>query len=843
MKALKRLRSALLAAGASLMVCAVASAEPGAVTPAKWPSLPRQNLAGPTVAARVDRLLASMSLEEKVGQLIQADISSIKPAELRDYPIGSILAGGNSGPDGDDRAPASAWLALADDFYRVSVEKRAGHTPIPVLFGIDAVHGNNNLPGAVIFPHNVGLGAAHDPALLRRIAEVTADEVAIGGADWAFAPTLAVVRDVRWGRSYESYGEEPSLVRSYAASIVEGLQGKRGSKDFMGPHRTIATPKHFVGDGGTNEGRDQDDCKVDEQTLIDIHAAGYVPAIKAGALTVMASFSSWNGVKMVANKGLITDVLKGRLGFDGIVVSDWNAHSQVPGCTKYSCAAAINAGIDMLMAPDGWKRLFQNTLAQVRAGEIPMARIDDAVRRVLTVKILSGAFDRGLPSQRPAAGKFAALAGADHRAVAREAVRKSLVLLKNERNLLPLQAKSNVLIAGDGADNIAKQSGGWTISWQGTGSTNRDFPQGMSIYAGLQQAIESGGGRVELSADGSFQTKPDVAIVVIGEDPYAEFQGDLDTLEYVSSNENELAMLRKLKAQNIPVVTVFLSGRPLWTNPQLNLADAFVAAWLPGTEGGGIADLLVRAPDGAVRHDFTGKLSFSWPRTGLQDGKHRGDAGYDPLFPVGYGLSYKQGARVAALSEESGVPAAARINRNIYFRQGRAAGAWSLYTSDAQGAERVTATRQTSPRKIVDVRSVDVAQQEDAKHVTWNGAGEGSIRIEGRPVDLRRQSNGDMAVSLRFRVDATPTDRVKWTVNCGKDCGAATDVTDVLRAATPGAWTTLKVKLACFADAGADMQTVERPIELVTSGKLELTFTDIRLDSNTGDAICPGSGG
>jgi beta-glucosidase len=554
----------------------------------------------------------------------------------------------------------------------------------------------------------------------------------------------------------------------------------------------------------------------------------------------MASFSSWDGIKMVANKGLITDVLKGRLGFDGIVVSDWNAHSQVPGCTKYSCAAAINAGIDMLMAPDGWKRLFQNTVLQVRSGEIPIARIDDAVRRVLLVKILAGVFDRPAPANRAEAGKFATLASPAHRAVAREAVRKSLVLLKNENNLLPLRANQSVLIAGDGADNIAKQSGGWTISWQGTGSTNADFPQGTSIYQGLRQAIEAGGGHAELSPDGTFKTKPDVAIVVFGEDPYAEFQGDLDTLEYVPSNERELAMLRSLRTQNIPVVAVFLSGRPLWVNPQLNLADAFVAAWLPGTEGGGVADLLVRAPDGAVR-DFTGKLGFSWPRTGLQDGKHRGDVGYDPLFPVGFGLSYKQTQILASLPEESGVPAAARINRNIYFRLGRAAGAWSLYAGDAHGAERVTATRQTSPSKIVDVRSVDVQVQEDAKQVTWTGAGEGIIRIEGRAIDLRRQSNGDMAVALRFKLDTAPTDRVKWSLNCGKDCGAATDITDVLRAATPGEWTTLKVKLACFADAGAEMATVERPIELSTAGRLALTFTDIRLDSNTGDAICPGS--
>jgi beta-glucosidase len=830
---------ALIAAGALAMICTVPALSRVAVTAEKWPAQPRQTLATPAIAARVAELMNSMSTEDKVGQLIQADISTITPADLRTYPLGSILAGGNSGPGDDDHAPALAWLALVDEFHRVSVEPRPGHVPVPVLFGIDAVHGNNNVPGATIFPHNIGLGAAHDPDLLRRIGEVTADEVAVIGADWTFAPTLAVVRDLRWGRSYEGYGEEPSLVRAYAASIVEGLQGRKGTRDFLADGHVVATAKHFIGDGGTRNGRDQDDAKVTEQELIEIHGAGYGPAVKAGALTVMASYNSWHGIKMTANKGLLTEVLKGRLGFDGVVVGDWNAQSQVPGCTRYSCAAAFNAGIDMLMAPDSWRLLYQNTLAQVRSGEIAMARIDDAVRRVLTVKLVAGLFDRGRPSERVDAGKFDHLAAPAHREVAREAVRKSLVLLKNENNLLPLRARSSVLITGDGADNVPKQAGGWTISWQGTGNRNEDFPQATSIYQGLRQAIEAGGGRAEHSADGTFRTRPDVAIVVFGEDPYAEYQGDRETLEYVPSNEHELTMMRSLKAQGIPVIALFLSGRPLWVNPQLNLADAFVAAWLPGSEGAGIADLLIRAPDGAVRYDFTGRLSYSWPRTAMPDGKHRGDAGYDPLFPVGFGLTYKQNVAWAHLSEEPGVSQVVRLDRHAFFRRGRAAGSWSLYAADAHGAERVTATRQTSPARIVDVHSVDAQTQEDAKQVAWSGEGEGSIWIEGRAFDLRLPANSGAAVTLRYRLDEAPTDRVKWTVSCGKSCGASVDVTDALHSARAGEWATLKVKLGCF--AGADLAKVERPIELTTSGKLALTFTELKLDNDPGGAICPGT--
>src|SRR5690606_1838279 len=401
-------------------------------------------------------------------------------------------------------------------------------------------------------------------------------------------------------RSYESYSENPEIFPAYAAAMVRGLQGNPGDPDFLRGEHVIATVKHYVGDGGTVDGRDQGDNRASEAELRDIHAAGYPAAISAGVQVVMASFNSWHGEKLHGHKGLLTDVLKERMGFSGFVVGDWNGHGQGEGCSNESCPKAINAGLDLFMAPDSWKALYENTLAQVRSGEIPMERLDDAVRRILLVKLRAGLFEAGRPSSRPLAGRYDLLGAPEHRAVARQAVRESLVLLKNSKGVLPINPKSHVLVAGDGAHNIPKQNGGWTLSWQGTGVTNEHFPNAESIFQGIEAAVKAAGGTVTLSVTGEYTTKPDVAIVVYGEDPYAEFQGDIETLEYKPGDKSDLELLRKLRADNIPVVSVFLSGRPMWVNPELNASDAFVAAWLPGSEGGGIADVLIAKPDGSI---------------------------------------------------------------------------------------------------------------------------------------------------------------------------------------------------------------------------------------------------
>jgi beta-glucosidase len=791
--------------------------------PALWPKAASPAaMSDAATEAFVTELMSRMTLEEKVGQTIQADISAIKPEDLLTYPLGSILAGGNSSPGGNERASPQAWVDLARAFREANA--RRGGAAIPLIYGIDAVHGHNNVVGATIFPHNVGLGAARDPDLIRRIGEATAMEVAVTGADWTFGPTLAVPRDDRWGRAYEGYGENPEIARSYAGPMTLGLQGKL-TREPLKPGHIAGSAKHFLADGGTDGGHDQGDFKGSEWELIDLHLSGYPQAVDAGVLSIMASFSSWNGVKHSGNETILTDVLRGPLGFDGFVVSDWNAHGQLPGCSNESCALAFNAGIDMFMAPDSWKPLYTNTLAQARSGEIPAARLDEAVRRILRAKVKAGLFR----AERPVEGKFDQLGSPAHRALAREAVRKSLVLLKNEGSVLPIKAGAKVLVAGS-ADDIGQASGGWTLTWQGTGNSKADFPNGQSIWDGLNDAVRAGGGQATLSPDGRFAAKPDVAIVVFGETPYAEFQGDIDTLDF--KPEEPLAILKRLKAAGVPTVSVFLSGRPLWTNPEINQSDAFVAAWLPGSEGGGIADVLVGDKAGKARHDFQGTLSFSWPKDAAGQPLNVGQPGYDPQFAYGYGLRYAAPAKVGLLSEDSGVAAAASSVAD-YFVDGRFVPPWSLMLRDAGGEFRLgQEVVGRSPRGAVAVQAVDGAGQESARLLTFSG--EGHAVIVAAPVDLTRQTNGEMAVGFRYRLDRRPEGTVRLTLGAG-----SVDLTGLLKDAPFGQWRTLKVRLSCLRDAGADVAAVDQPFGLKSTGPVTIAFEAVRLASNEGDAVCP----
>ncbi|MDB5471624.1 MAG: celD [Caulobacter sp.] len=800
---------------------------PGVADPSVWPEAKSQGLVDAKTEAFVSDLMARMSVEEKVGQLIQGDISSIKPDDLRKYPLGSVLAGGDSPPVGQsDRSGPEAWLQTARAFRAVSLEKRAGHTPIPVIFGVDAVHGNNNVVGAVLMPHNIGLGAMRDPELLHRLGEVTARESAVVGFDWAFGPTLAVVRDDRWGRTYEGYSEDPEIVAQYAAPMVTGLQGPPGEWPALHAGHVAASAKHFLGDGGTLNGKDQGDNVDSEADLVRLHAQGYARAIDAGALTIMASFSSWHGVKMHGNKSLLTDVLKGRMGFDGVVVSDWNAHGQVPGCTNVSCPQAFIAGIDMMMAADSWKGLYDNTLAQVKSGQIPMARVDDAVRRILRVKVKAGLF-----GQRPFEGRFEQVGSADHRALARQAVRESLVLLKNNGGVLPLKASARVLVTGDGADNIAKQAGGWTLSWQGTGNKPADFPGATSIWTGIEAAVKAGGGQAELSPDGSFKTRPDVAVVVFGENPYAEFQGDLTSLEYQPGAKTDLALLKRLKAQGIPVVAVFLSGRPLWTNSEINAADAFVAAWLPGSEGAGVADVLVGDAGGKPRADFRGKLSYSWPKLASQTVLNRGDKVYDPLFAYGYGLTYASKTTLAPLSEVSGIEGAA-VATDSFFTAGKLVGPWRIMFKDPGG---IVGTGTASPQGILSTALVDAGGvQGGATALTWNGKGEASFAIAGSMLDLSRQANGDMALLIRYRLDTKPTGPVVLNVGRG-----SVPFHKLFAGASVGEWRTAKIKLSCFRGEAEDLTVVNVPVALTSASKASISVSDLRIAPNQNDSVCP----
>lgn len=769
--------------------------------PALWPAAKSpSSFSTPKDEARISAIIARMTLEQKVGQLIQADTSAITPEDLAQYPLGSILAGGNSGPYGDERANAATWDKLVSAFHDASRKSGAG---IPVLFGVDAVHGHSNLPGATIFPHNIGLGAARDPALIQRIGAATAAEIAGTGIDWTFAPTLAVPQDLRWGRSYEGYAADPTLVAAYGKAMVIGLQGKLVAGKPVNGSRVAATAKHFLADGGTADGKDQGDAKISESELIAKHAMGYPAAINAGALTVMASFSTWNGAKNHGNKSLLTDVLKDRMGFAGLVVGDWNGHGQIPGCTVTDCPAAINAGLDLFMAPDSWKLLFANTLREAREGVIPAARIDDAVRRILRVKLKLGMLD-AKPVQR---SNHAMVGAAPHLALAREAVAKSLVLLKNDGGVLPLRPGANVLVTGVGADNMAMQAGGWTITWQGTDTTAADFPNGQTIGQAIATQVVAAGGKASVSNDGTFATKPDVAIVVLGERPYAEFQGDVPDIAFRATAEEE-NLIARLKAQGTKIVTVFLSGRPMFANKLINQSDAFVAAWLPGTQGAGVADVLVARANGKPLRDFTGKLPFAWPDDAQSPV-------VKPAFPAGYGISYARPAKAPKLNEDPRMDLAAAASTDNFFVRGNVPAPWHLGMDGA-----------------ITVRSVDLSAQEDARQFTWNA--DGVLSIEGSPVNLMRQLDGGFVLLLDWRIDRTVVGPV--TVSFGD---ATLDIGDLVRAAPVGTTTQMRIPLRCFHDAGANMAAVGAPLRLTAPAGFTATLRNAKVESSGISIPCP----
>jgi len=792
---------------------------PGTIHPEIWPQLEPTPL-DLAIEARITAIMDAMTLEQKVGQTIQADSASITPEEVKTYRLGSVLSGGNSAPGPLPYADAATWLATADAYWEASTDAQGVAIAIPIIWGIDAVHGHANLLGATVFPHNVGLGAARDPDLIERIMAVTASELVVSGHDWTFAPTLAVPRDDRWGRGYEGFSENPEVVISYSDRIVKGLQGTFGEASFMAPGKVISAAKHYAGDGATDGGRDQGDASVSEEELRDIHTMGYLPALKANAQTVMVSFSSWQGVKKTGHKGLITDVLKGRMGFQGFVVSDWNAHGQIPGCSNTSCAQAFNAGIDMFMAPDSWRGLYESLLAQVKSGEVSMQRLDDAVRRILRVKLNYGLFERGAPSSRANAGETALLSSAEHRVVAREAVRKSMVLLKNNGGLLPLDPGKRVLVVGDGANSIAKASGGWTLSWQGGSHSNDEFPGGQSILAGITEAVEAAGGTVLFDENGEGDYKADVVIAVYGEDAYAEFQGDRAHLDF-EDGAFDTAHLARLRDSGMPVVSVFLSGRPLWVNPELNASDAFVAAWLPGSEGGGVSDLLFQREPG---FDFTGKLAFSWPKRADQPTLNVGTDGYDPLFAYGYGLSYADQGAIAQLSEESGIDPGANASGDVLFAGGQAPNPWSLYGVVAGTQTRLNSSNWDGGALIFS--GYDRLAQEDSLRIDWREAGPYMRMATHDPVDFARQSNGSMELAFFVRnLDEAPASlRVAMGCETFEACGGGLTVN-----VEGSEWQEVRLSLACFADLGADLSRVGTGLLLAARSKASIGLSDIRL--------------
>jgi beta-glucosidase len=802
-----------------------------------WPALQSAIAADPQIETRVAEMLGRMTLRQKIGQMIQAEIKSITPDEVRTHYIGSVLNGGGSWPARNKQASVGDWLTLADAYYTASMSTDAAD-PIPIIWGTDAVHGHSNVVGATLFPHNIGLGAAHDLALIERIGAATAQSVRATGIQWVFAPTVAAAQSPRWGRTYESFAVDGALIRDYAAAYVRGMQG--GLRE---DGKVIATAKHFIGDGATELGRDQGVAQISKAEMITTHAQGYFGAIEAGVQTVMASYNSWTDPaaaieygKMHGAKALLTDALKNAMGFDGFIVSDWNAVGQLPGCSNRQCAAAINAGIDMIMVPDDWKAFIENTLKQVESGEITQARIDDAVTRILRVKLRAGLFEQK-PSDSAFAGKPDALV---HRELARQAVRQSLVLLKNEAATLPLKRDQRVLVVGEAADSVPHQSGGWSITWQGTDTSNVDFPNADTLLSGVREQV--GAERVSYSADGSAiaSSDADVIVAVIGEAPYAETNGDIlssFTLAHSQRDPADLALLQAAQASGRPVVTVFLSGRPLYVNDLLNLSHAFVAAWLPGTEGKGISDVLFgSSPDGTA-FDFTGRLSFPWPGNACPERKDS-----TSLFEVGQGQSYASPSTAAPLPvdiPDACGPATALPIFNMADAAPFALEMRHQEQSRALGADLNAVIEWPAESPALRVATVQMNTQQDAKDVTWL-APASLVASAGSGSNLNALAHAQAALSFDIRIEQAATAPVHFEMRCGERCGVALDLSALLQRFGVGEQHTVKLPLACFAQHGVDMGGVNQPFGLIAEPPFRASVTRIRIVASAGsdsDAI------
>ena len=584
----------------------------------------------------------------------------------------------------------------------------------------------------------------------------------------------------------------------------------------MGDGKVISSAKHFLADGATQNGVDQGDALISEEALSKIHAAGYYSAIPAGVQTVMASFSSWQGRKLHGDKELLTDVLKRKMGFNGFVVGDWNGHGQVPGCINTDCAQSLNAGLDMYMAPDSWKGLYKSTLKQVKDGTISMERLNDAVRRILRVKLISGIFQKGAPSLRPNAGNESLLALPKNREIARQAVRESMVLLKNNNQVLPIDPSKTILIVGDGAESISKASGGWTLSWQGTGHSNDEFPNGVPILKGIEEAVNQGGGKLIFSPKGDTSIKADVVIAVYGEDPYAEFQGDRENLDFVP-NGFDVNKLVAYKNKGIPVVSVFLSGRPMWTNPEINNSDAFIAAWLPGSEGGGISDLLFQRESS---FDFVGRLSFSWPASALVLEND------EPLFKFGYGLSYDSRENISLLSEKSGLENNNVVSTGQFFNKGDAVAPWGLWLISDDLFKQI-ASFPTSYGGLI-ISKTDHMAQEDAIRINWTRSDEDYFRISSsNSNDMSRQSNGAMELTFNAK-SYTNSDAI---VQIGQ-CDNSSNCDNTIEIKIIGDWREYRISLSCFEKLGVDMTKITSALLIKGEKGVDIGLSDVRLESD-----------
>ncbi|MGR5286008.1 glycoside hydrolase family 3 N-terminal domain-containing protein [Vibrio maritimus] len=855
----------------------------------------------PAIESEVQRILAMMTLEEKVGQMVQPDLREVTPEEAREYKLGSILNGGGGFPGDNKYSTAEDWAKEADKFWLAleSAYSDRGFR-VPFMWATDAVHGHNNVFMATVFPHNIGLGAARNPDLIELIGAATAREVAATGLDWTFAPTVATPRDYRWGRVYEGYSEDPEIVYEYARRMVEGIQG--GETGLKGDTNVISNVKHWVGDGGTLGGVDHGQNRYTEEYLRNIHAMGYFGGLNAGAQVVMSSFNSWwnpnnydpmvgtryldpdagddymQNQKIHGSKYLINDVLKEKMGFDGIVVTDWNGQGEINNCSAADCPQAVIAGNDIFMVTSrsDWKAFYQNVIDQVNEGIIPLSRIDDAVTRILRVKLRANLWEKPMPSERSIAGQQDVLGAPEHIAIARQAVSESLVLLKNDNNTLPLQNDTKYLVVGSAANDITKQTGGWSLTWQGDGNTiEKDFPNAQTLLMAMQQEV--GQENVFTSAT---DTTPEeaIAVVVIGEDPYAEMFGDISksqTLEFSklkASYAQDLETIKALKEEGYTVVTVFYSGRPLYVNEEINDSDAFVAAWLPGTEGLGITDVLF-AKNNA---DFKGKLSYSWgamkcsttinrhapnipsydtPIDGITgelieqelDGEHA------PLFPYGYGLNY---------AGETDFPARFQDLNDIPLDprdfgcgmtepdNGVAEFPLEIFGKDAKGefVARMSGSANGWAAKAVSKDTTTIGSvtttginydgmQQSAIHVEFSGetgdyVGNSAAQVymqlpDEKGADYNRYMNADSTLEFDIRMDTTAPQSLVLSTHCEWPCLGEVNIHKVLPAPSSD-WSTVKVPLQCLKDTGMSFQMLNTSFLLYSEEAVSFDLGKIR---------------
>ena len=771
--------------------------------------------------AFVDELLSEMTLEEKVGQTIMADLDFIKPSDLNRYPIGGILNGGNTSPNGNQRASTNEWKQLAQDFYDESITSGAD---IPILWGTDAVHGHSNVFGATIFPHNIGLGASANEKLLKDIGSAVAEEVLATGLYWTFAPTVTVPQDYRWGRTYEGYSESPELVSKLGEAFIYGLQGS--GEQFLGSNKIIGTAKHFLGDGGTYLGVDQGDTKVSENILKEIHGTPYYSALDACIQTVMASFNSWNGSKVHGNEYLLTEVLKNQMGFDGFVVGDWNGHGQIPGCSNGSCPESLIAGVDMYMVPENWKDLYRNTLRQAENGDIPIERLNDAVRRILIVKERLGLFNGKKPSNSP----FSEVGLQHNRDISRQAVRESLVLLKNNKNVLPIKQGKRVLVIGPDADSLKTQTGGWTLDWQGTNNQNKDFPNSITFLDALKEEIGAENVTHVQFLNNVNAEDYDLAIVAYGEQPYAEGVGDRSNLNF--SSKRHIAFLELLAENKIPTVSLFFTGRPLWVTKEINLSDAFVVAWLPGTESRGMTDVMVNSDK--TNYDFTGKLPFSWPKNTYQANLNYYDATSDPLFSYGYGLTYEDNIVVPDLDE-------GEINANeqlkkIELLKGTISENFIGYIQESNLQQvQLSSNKVSSQNNIVKVDLIDIDKQDDTLNLQINETDHlNSFLLLSKEI-LNLRSFDDGYINLRARVNNT-NDDIKYLISCGIGCTPVLDLSEFLTKSDSFIDYSLPIK--CFSNnSSLDLSKVNLPLYIATKGPLDLDLMNVEIGRQKGEKV------